>query len=144
MKKEDADVRVENCRGITLVALIITIIVLLILAGVAVNSLLGNNGIIKNAETVAKMHNNATDDEQKRLDEIKNYLSDYGAEDGFDIDGLVNKPVITEGMIPVYYDGGVWKKADSTNKDKNKKWYNYTKKQWANIATVESKNLSKY
>ena len=106
MKKEDADVRVENCRGITLVALIITIIVLLILAGVAVNSLLGNNGIIKNSETVAKMYNNATDDEQKRLDEIKNYLSDYGAEDGFDIDGLVNKPVITEGMIPVYYDGG--------------------------------------
>ncbi len=144
MKKEDADVRVGNCRGITLVALIITIIVLLILAGVAVNSLLGSNGIIKNAETVAKMYNNATDDEQKRLDEIKNYLSDYGAEDGFDIDGLVNKPVITDGMIPVYYDGGVWKKADSTNKDESKKWYNYTKKQWANIATVESKNLSKY
>lgn len=65
-------------------------------------------------------------------------------EDEFDSENLVNKPVIVDGMIPVYYENGVWKKADSTNKDETKKWYNYTEKRWANIATVESKNLSKY
>ena len=37
-------------RGITLVSLVITIIVLLILAGVGLNALFGNSGIIKNAE----------------------------------------------------------------------------------------------
>ena len=49
-------------------------------------------------------------------------------------------------MIPVYYENGVWKKADTTNKDETKKWYSYTEenKQWANVVTVESSNLSKY
>lgn len=37
-------------RGITLVSLVITIIVLLILAGVGLNALFGDSGIIKNAE----------------------------------------------------------------------------------------------
>ena len=44
-------------RGITLIALIITIIVLLILAGVALASLFGDNGILNNAET-AKLQTN--------------------------------------------------------------------------------------
>ena len=37
-------------RGITLIALVVTIIVLLILAGISVTTLTGDNGIIKNAE----------------------------------------------------------------------------------------------
>ena len=44
----------KNKKGITLVALVVTIVVLLILAGVSVNLVLGNNGIIakaKDAET---------------------------------------------------------------------------------------------
>ena len=44
----------KNKKGITLVALVITIVVLLILAGVSINLVLGNNGIIakaKDAET---------------------------------------------------------------------------------------------
>ena len=36
-------------RGITLVALVVTIVVLLILAGVSLNLVLGNNGIITKA-----------------------------------------------------------------------------------------------
>ena len=44
----------KNNKGITLVALVVTIVVLLILAGVSINLVLGNNGIIakaKEAET---------------------------------------------------------------------------------------------
>ena len=44
----------KNIKGITLVALVVTIVVLLILAGVSINLVLGNNGIIakaKDAET---------------------------------------------------------------------------------------------
>ena len=44
----------KNKKGITLVALVVTIVVLLILAGVSINLVLGNNGIIakaKDAET---------------------------------------------------------------------------------------------
>ena len=39
----------KNARGITLIALVITIIVLLILAGVTINALSGENGIITKA-----------------------------------------------------------------------------------------------
>ena len=39
----------KNKKGITLIALIITIIVLLILAGVSLNAIVGDNGIITNA-----------------------------------------------------------------------------------------------
>ena len=44
----------KNRKGITLVALVVTIVVLLILSGVSINLVLGNNGIIaraKEAET---------------------------------------------------------------------------------------------
>ena len=36
-------------RGITLLALVITIIILLILAGITISAITGDNGIIKNA-----------------------------------------------------------------------------------------------
>ncbi len=37
-------------KGITLVALVVTIVVLLILAGVSISLVLGNNGIVKKAQ----------------------------------------------------------------------------------------------
>ena len=45
--------KTKEKRGITLLALIITIIVLLILAGVSINVLVGDNGIISNAQTAS-------------------------------------------------------------------------------------------
>ena len=42
--------KLKNRKGITLVALVITIIVLLILAGVSINLVLGDNGIVKRAQ----------------------------------------------------------------------------------------------
>ena len=55
-----------------------------------------------------------------------------------------NAPVLDDGMIPVYYDesSSSWKKADSSNKNKN--WYDYNNKMWANSVTVSSTNRSKY
>ena len=37
----------ERKRGITLIALVITIITILILAGVSINSIIGKNGIVE-------------------------------------------------------------------------------------------------
>ena len=42
----------KNARGITLIALVITIIVLLILAGVTIAALSGDNGILKRANVL--------------------------------------------------------------------------------------------
>ena len=73
-------------------------------------------------------------------------MSNIPTEPEWDSIGKVNRPELVEGMIPVYYENGVWKKADTTNEDETKKWYSYTEenKQWANVVTVESSNLSKY
>ena len=52
--------------GITLIALVITIVVLLILAGVSISMVLGDNGILTKAKTAASSTNEAT---------IKEYIS---------------------------------------------------------------------
>ena len=48
MKKEKTKVKNTN-KGITLIALVITIIVLLILAGVSISMLTGENGVLTKA-----------------------------------------------------------------------------------------------
>ena len=40
----------KNENGITLIALVVTIVVLLILAGISLNLVLGNNGLIKKSK----------------------------------------------------------------------------------------------
>lgn len=53
MKKEKLKVNKANNHAITLIALIITIIILLILAGVTINILLGDNGLFNTAKDAA-------------------------------------------------------------------------------------------
>lgn len=66
--------------GITLIALIITIIVLLILAGVTLNMVMGENGIINKAQLAKEKTNEAQKDEEEQLNNsiglIDQYLSD--------------------------------------------------------------------
>ncbi len=54
-------------KGITLIALVITIIVLLILAGVSIATLLGENGILSQATKAVEKTNNATEKEKVQL-----------------------------------------------------------------------------
>ena len=42
--------RLKSSQGITLIALVVTIVILLILSGVTINMLLGENGIIRTAQ----------------------------------------------------------------------------------------------
>lgn len=55
-------------KGITLVALMITIIVLLILAGVTLSLTLGDRGIFKTAQGARTNYINASREEQEGLD----------------------------------------------------------------------------
>ena len=45
----------NNKKGITLIALVVTVVVLIILAGVSINAVLGDNGIIKKANQAASI-----------------------------------------------------------------------------------------
>ena len=61
--------------GITLVALVVTIIVLLILAGVTISLALGDNGIIGKAQEASNMYANASKDEKKSLNDLSDEIS---------------------------------------------------------------------
>ena len=61
--------------GITLIALIITIILLLILAGVTIHFTLGENGILKNAGIAGNKYKQAGENEANLLDEIDAYMN---------------------------------------------------------------------
>ena len=50
----------------------------------------------------------------------------------------LNKPILYDGMIPVYYDNGNWKIADKNNGTSSKLWYNYNESKWANVVFVNS------
>lgn len=61
---KNVKVLINDTKGITLVALVITIIVMLILAGVSLNVLIGDNGILTQASTAKIVYGDAEEKEQ--------------------------------------------------------------------------------
>ena len=59
-----------NNKGITIVALVITIVVLLILAGVSINLVLGNNGIISKAKEAETKSGEASENDLKEMNSL--------------------------------------------------------------------------
>ena len=66
--KSDLDINRQNNRGITLIALVITIIVLLILASVSIAMLTGQNGILTQATNAKQVTKSAAEIENAKTD----------------------------------------------------------------------------
>ena len=66
----------KNQRGITLVALVVTIVVLLILAGVSINLVLGNNGIIAKAKEAQRKSAEASQNDLIGMNELAQQLEE--------------------------------------------------------------------
>ena len=60
--------------GITLIALVVTIVVLLILAGITISLVFSDNGIIKKAQEAANKTKEAVINEQTQMNEIADYM----------------------------------------------------------------------
>lgn len=58
--------------GITLVALVVTIVVLLILAGVSISLVLGQNGLVNRAKDAANATNTAATSENQAFEKYDN------------------------------------------------------------------------
>ncbi len=88
-------------KGITLIALVITIIVLLILAGVSIATLTGDNGILTKAQTAKTKTEKASEEEQIQLAALNAAMNtkkyDYEVEDG--------KVPIPAGFAPTQIEG---------------------------------------
>ena len=74
----------KNPNGITLIALVITIIVLLILAGVTINLAVNNQGIFNKAKTATRAFKNASENEQTGLDEADKEIASENEQTGLD------------------------------------------------------------
>ena len=73
---EERGFEMKKQKGITLIALVVTIIVLMILAGVSVSMLTGQNGILTNAAKAKEDTDSASDLEElqiKAYEALTNY-----------------------------------------------------------------------
>ena len=89
-------------KGITLVALVVTIIVLIILAGVTLNIVLDNDGIINKAKQAADDYENAQREEQELLGQIENYLNPP-IQDGYVASSVPGENIVSSGLV--IYEG---------------------------------------
>ena len=96
--------KLKNKKGITLIALVVTVVVLIILAGVSINAVLGDNGIIKKANQAASVTKEAEVKEAINRTILEFYLTnDYET-----LEDFLNAKV-SEGKID-----SVTKNADGT------------------------------
>ena len=61
-------------KGITLIALVVTIVVLLILAGVSISLVLNNNGVISKAKDAKSQYAEAQTNEEKHFNEVTDWI----------------------------------------------------------------------
>ena len=88
----------EKTKGITLVALVVTIVVLLILAGVTITMLFGENGIIKKAQEAKEATERDQNDEITGINQLESQINSY-------ITGTNNNNALTKivGKLDVTY-----------------------------------------
>ena len=136
----------KEIKGITLVALVVTIIIILILAGVAISFTIGDNGIFRKAQDATKIYENSQNNEMISLEEISNYIDDVNkgninsGEDEEQIkENIPNKPRLKQGMTAVKFNEPTQDSIGTmldTNENDNE-WYNYEEKKWANARTED-------
>ena len=104
----------KNNNGITIVALVVTIVVLLILAGVSINLVLGNNGIIAKAKDAETKSAEASQNDLKGMNGLVSEMEGALAENGSNGSGSGNgntgseNNFVTKNTEVTYPDGKVW------------------------------------
>lgn len=63
--------------GITLIALVVTIVVLLILAGVTINTVFSDNGIIRKAKDTQYKANESTQKDMEQINALENWINNH-------------------------------------------------------------------
>ena len=87
---------------------------MLILAGVTISTLFGQNGIFKNAIKAKEETEEAEKQEQEQIKELESLIENKGEDvTGFDEEKEVNTPEISNeneetGLIPIKWNGKNW------------------------------------
>ena len=91
-------------RGITLIALIITIIVLLILAGITISLVVGDNGVLNQSTKAVERTSHGQVQEQVQM-ELANYEADKRTESEKAIDKTSIEYLVEDGYLEEVDDG---------------------------------------
>ncbi len=129
---------VKEQNGITLIALVVTIIVLIILAGISISMIVGDNGIVTQAQRAAQDTEQAQKDEEAGLSSLETAIQEalgnvYNEEKG------VNAPRLASGMTPIKFTDPTESEKGTvvTTNSEDAEWYNYNEKKWANAQTED-------
>ena len=153
LQKDNSKAYCKKTQGITLIALVVTIVVLLILASVTISTIFSDNGIIKKAQEAANKTKEAVEQEQAELNQLYNDLAsimnnttggsteepepepepELPSDGSFSEDKGVNTPNLGEGMTPIKWNGSSWVETTGSDSD----WYDYSAKKWANAKTAD-------
>ena len=110
--------------GITLIALVVTVVVLLILAGVSLNLVIGNEGILTRSKEAVDKYGKQAENEQQALNDIEDWMDEQFGDTGMKkvtvntkatkngtIDGKepnINNPIIPKGYTPINSGNATW------------------------------------
>ena len=144
MKKNTFSTKRDD--GITLIALVVTIIILLVLAGISISMLTGENGIITRANEAKEKVKKSQAEELTSLSKLEEEMLKQ-QDDGFDTTKGVNRPELLTGMTRIMYEEPTSDK-DGNNLTNGKtikdgetgwsdNWYDYQNKKWANTMTQD-------
>ena len=112
----------QKNNGITLIALVITIIVLLILAGVSIAMLTGQNGILTQAQKAKETTEESAENEKRQLSQVEanTHLEAYNYTDaegntakipaGFAVSNVEGENLVSKGLVIIGSNGNeyVW------------------------------------
>ena len=112
-------------RGITLIALVVTIIVLLILAGVSISLVINNNGVISKSKEARDQYVEAQTNEEKHFNEVTDWIDTKVGDStggGSDYDPASDGVTIPTGFVYVggTKDSGLVISDNANDKDKYK------------------------
>ena len=131
-------------KGITLIALVITIIVLLILAGVSIAMLTGTNGILTQANNAKQATEESTEKEKRQLSQVEasTHLENYTYTDaekntakipaGFAVSNVEGENLVSKGLVIIGTTGNeyVWIPCTTEKNDTNKLQYKREETSW--------------
>ena len=142
-------------KGITLITLVITVIIMLILAGVVITAVINGDGLFSKVKEAKETYENAVQSENDKIQNLIEQMEanmngsisggESGNGDGGEIPGEVSEISVklTEGMVPVTYNesDGSWYVA-TEEEITNNTWFDYVdtsvvgqenKSKWANV-----------
>ncbi len=137
--------QVKRKQGVTLIALVVTIVILIILAAVSINMVLGDQGIFKKAQQAANAMHDAEVNTQVSFNSITDEMDKViqGNNNQEDIEEIKeekpNAPEQIDGMTPIKFTEPTDTEMGSyqeTNWD-DETWYDYSQKKWANTKSED-------